>query len=182
MIATKGIPILLVVGLALASPAARAQSDPDLVGLFMEGCLPYVGNTAALRQWVTQTGLQPLNHEGQAAFLPGGNGVAYDASTQRARFVLLSGNDGTCSAVAEQAGRARVAAELESAFREAGIGFTMASDTPDPQERQIYHRQYRASAGGRNWQVVVSGPDSGAQPIMITASEEPPPTNPQAPR
>lgn len=169
MIATKGIPMLLAIGLALASPA-RADSDSDVVGLFMQGCLPYVGDTTVLRQWASQTGLQPLNAQGQAAFLPGDHGVAFDASTREAKFVLLSGDDGTCSAVAEQAARARVTGELESAFREAGIGFTVASDAPDPQERQIRHREYRVNAGGRTWQVVVSGPDSGVQPIMITAS------------
>lgn len=166
---TKGIPILLVVGLALAAPA-RADSDEDVVGLFMEGCLPFVGNAQALRQWAGQTGLEPLNREGQTAFLPQGNGVAFDASTQQAKYVLLSGNDGRCSALAEQAGRARVASELEAAFRQAGIGFTLSGETADPQERQILHRQYRATAQGRTWQVVVSGPESGAQPIMISAS------------
>ena len=61
----------------------------------------------------------------RAAFLHGAPGKAYDASAAGTKLVLVSSDDGLCSAVTDHAAEAPVTAAVEAAFRQAGLKFRL---------------------------------------------------------
>ncbi len=73
------------------------------MGLFVQGCLPFAGKPAALRDWAKQVGLQPVADQARTAFLHGAPGQVFDASVPGTKLALLSSDDGICSAVTDQA-------------------------------------------------------------------------------
>ena len=159
----------LALALVLAAPA-RAGGADELVGLFMQSCVPFAGDTAGLRRWAKQIGLKPLPPGGQAAFLNGQPGIAFDASDAEGKFVLLSGDGGSCAALAERAD-GPLRADLESALTVAGIGFTGGADRADPQVPALRHREYAARKGARSWRIVLSTGDSAAHPMLSAVAE-----------
>lgn len=154
---------LCVCALAALGPASahgagsESSSIPaQLIGLFMQSCMRFVGNATALRQWAARTGLHPLPAEGQQAFLYGLPGEVFDASTQAGKLVLISENGGSCSAMAEAADGAEVVSDLEQAMRAAHITFTMTHEDDDSEEKVLHHREYAASQESRQWRMLVS--------------------------
>jgi hypothetical protein len=142
----------------------------ELVGLFMQGCLRFAGDPSGLREWAAHLGLTPLATEGQRAFLDGASGVAFDASNQSGKYVLISEDGGSCSTVAETASGAAVIAELEQDLDAAKVGFIATADKVDPEEASLKHREYQASQGRREWSVLVSVVrDSAGGEAMLTA-------------
>ncbi len=94
--------IARLAALALVAAAPADDAPSQLVGLFVQGCMPFVGNAEALRGWAEQTGLPALPDKVAAAFLHGAPGVAFDGSNASGKFVLVSSDDGLCSAVTDK--------------------------------------------------------------------------------
>ena len=156
-----------IVALAiLFAPPVRAAEADQLIGLFMQGCLPFAGDAQALRKWAAGIGLPALPPEGQRAFLGNQPGVVFDASDPQGKFVVLSGDNGACAATAEQSAPASMATELESALTAAGVGFVVKTDADNPQDRTLHYRAYQARKGDRSWRIVLS---TGAH-AMLSAS------------
>ena len=165
--------------LALASIAAGARAaDPgdadtaaQVVGLFMQSCVRFAGDVAGLRKWALEAGMQILPAQGQQAFLYGLPGEVFDASTKEGKLVLISESSGACSAMAESASGTEVVKGLEQAMQLSHINFTMTHEDDDKSENILHHREYTASQGKREWEMLVSTV-KGAAPgeVMLTTS------------
>jgi len=171
------LPVCACAFAALAS-GARAVDPPDanaaaqIVGLFLESCVRFAGDTAALRDWATHAGgMRPLPPAGQQAFLYGLAGEVFDASTRAGKLVLISESAGACSTLAQSASGPEVINTLEQAMRQSHIDFTMTHEDDDKAEKALHHREYTASQGTRHWEMLVSTVKS-ADPgeVMLTTS------------
>lgn len=155
---------LLCTGTLAAAALAGAQAadppgspaDAQVVGLFMQSCMRFVGDASGLRQWAVRSGLQPLPDQAQQDFLYGLPGEVFDASTKDGKLVLISENGGSCSAMAEAANGHDVVTVLERVMHLDHIDFTMTHEDDDSAERVLHHREYTASEGTRQWQMLVS--------------------------
>lgn len=172
-------PNAIALGLTVSTltlMAARADdlgssSAAQVVGLFVQSCVRFVGNAADLRQWARQTGLSVLPKEAQQSFLYGLPGEVYDASTPNDKLVLISEDGGSCSALAESANGEAVATTLERVMRTAHITFTLTHEDDDTEEKALHHRSYAVSRGGRQWQMLVSTvKDTASGEVMLTAN------------
>lgn len=166
------IPGLLILG--LVRPAvAEASAPEELVGLFIQGCLPFAGNASALRDWARRTGLPPVPEQARAAFLHGAPGQAFDGSASQAKLVLVSSDDGLCSAVTDQATRQSVADALEAGFRKAGLTFRLVIERDDARVNAIHDREYLAAKDKRAWRILAATvkDDKGGE-AMLTAAPE----------
>lgn len=168
---------LPVCACALASVATSARAaDPassdaatQIVGLFMQGCVRYAGDVAALRDWAVRAGMQPLPAPGQQAFLQGVPGEVFDASTKQDKLVLISDDAGACSSAVESASGPEVVNALEQAMQVSHIDFKMTHEEDDTQVKVLHHRTYAASAGDRQWGVLVSTvKDAASGEVMLT--------------
>jgi hypothetical protein len=154
-------------GLA-ASPAQ--DSATDLVGLFMQSCNAFVGNPKGLRDWAATAGLQALPPGGEQAFLHGAPGHVFDASDATGKFVVVSGDSGACSAIAETADGSALVDDLEQLLRAAGIAFTLMREQDDSVEKSLYHRDYVASKDTLKWQILVGTVRDKPGTAMLTAA------------
>jgi hypothetical protein len=163
------------VALALLAATAPAHADEaaQAVGLFMQSCVRFAGDTAGLRRWASETGLKPLPPGGQAAFLQHQRGIAFDATNAEGKFVVISGEAGSCSAVAQRADASRLTGDLEQALQQAGMAFSSGAETDDPADRELHHRDYRVRKADHVWKVVLStgSADSGAHPMLTILPE-----------
>jgi hypothetical protein len=141
--------------------------------LFIRGCLPFTGDPAALRQWADGLHLKPVPEPARSAFLHRAKGAVFDASSQAAKLVLVSLDDGSCSVITDRAADAVVAQGLEAALREVHATFRMVTERADPMNPDLHHREYLAALGKRAWRIlaatVTSAPEGRA---MITAAPE----------
>jgi hypothetical protein len=170
----RGRAALILCTLAFLSAApARADQPAQMVGLFMQSCVRFAGDTAGLRRWATDTGIKPLPPGGQAAFLQNQRGIAYDATNAEGKFVVASGEAGSCFVVAERADTARLTSDLEQALQQAGLTFTVGAETVDPADKTLLHREFRIRKAGHAWRIVLSTgrADSGAHPMLAIAPE-----------
>src|SRR4051794_12631662 len=109
---------LLAIVLAIPPCAASRADDTaqvnakQVAGLFMQSCLQYAGSKEGLRAWARKTGLKELPKDIQDRFLYGLPGVVFDASNKEGKFVLVSEDRGSCSALAESASGAAVLTNL----------------------------------------------------------------------
>jgi hypothetical protein len=159
-------------GGARAADPADANAAAQIVGLFMQSCVRFAGDATGLRAWATHTGgMQPLPAAGQQAFLYGLPGEVFDASTKAGKLVLISENSGSCSTMAESASGSEVVKALEQVMQQAHIEFTMTREDDDAQEKVLHHREYSASQGTREWEMLVSTV-KGTAPgeVMLTTS------------
>lgn len=143
------------------------------MGLFIQGCMPFVGHPAALREWVKRTGLPPVPPAAGAAFLDGAPGLAFDGSAKETKLVLVSSDDGLCSVVTDQATGQAVTDALEAGFRRTGLAFRLVIERDDPHSAAIHDREYLAAKDKLGWRVLaatVKG-DKGGQ-AMLTAAPE----------
>jgi hypothetical protein len=154
-----------------APDAADADAAAQVVGLFMQSCVRFAGDPDGLRAWAPQAGMQPLPAQGQQAFLYGLPGVVFDASTKSDKLVVISENEGACSAMSESASGTLVVKTLEQVMQQAHIDFTMTHEDDDQQEKTLHHREYTASLGDRHWEMLISVV-KGATPgeVMLTTS------------
>jgi hypothetical protein len=160
---------LLVPGMAIPG-VAWAGAPEELTGLFIQGCLPFVGDPAALRAWAGQTGLPPVVEQARAAFLHGAPGQVFNGSVAGVKLALVSSDDGICSAVTDQATQQAVSDALEAGFRQAGLGFRLLIERDDAQVNTIHDREYVAVKDKRVWRILaatVKG-DTGGE-AMLTA-------------
>jgi len=164
--------------LAAVALGARAEDVPgsgaaaQIVGLFMQSCVRFAGDPVGLRAWaVHDGGMRALPSEGQQAFLYGLPGEVFDASTKEGKLVLISESSGACSAMAESASGTEVVKGLEQAMQLSHINFTMTHEDDDKSENILHHREYTASQGKREWDMLVSTV-KGAAPgeVMLTTS------------
>jgi hypothetical protein len=168
----KRLSVLFVLSL-LAPAGVSAGSPQELVGVFIQGCLPFAGNAPALRDWASRTGLPPVPEPARSAFLHGASGQAFDASAAATKLVLVSSDDGICSAVTDQAQQQLVADALEAGFRQAGLAFRLVIERDDARVNAIHDREYLATRDKRGWRVLaatVQG-DQGGE-AMLTAAPE----------
>jgi hypothetical protein len=152
---------------------ARADVAWQLVGLFIQGCMPFAGDPAALRAWARQTGLPAVPEQARAAFLHGAPGQVFDGSTADGKLVLVSSDDGICSVVTDLAVQQAVADALEAGLRRAGAAFRLAIERDDKQVPNIHDREYLATKNGRGWRILVATvkDDKGGE-AMLTAAPE----------
>jgi len=157
----------------LIPAVARAGTAEELAGLFIQGCLPFAGNATALRDWAKRTGLPPVPEQARAAFLHGAPGQAFDGSAADAKLVLVSSDDGLCSAVTNQATGQVVADALEAGFRQAGLRFRLVIERDDAKVSAIHDREYLASKDGRGWRILAATvKDDGGGEAMLTGAPE----------
>ena len=135
--------------------------------------MAFAGDAPALRDWARQTGLPPVPEKARAAFLRGVPGRVFDGSAAEVRLALISADDGTCSATAEQATQQAVNEAVEAGFRQAGLTFTLMGERDDTVLSAIHDRTYRVTKGKRGWQVLVAtvNGDKGGQ-AMLTATPQ----------
>ncbi len=164
----------VVVPVGLSVPvAAQAGAAEELAGLFIQGCLPFVGAPAALRDWAKRAGLRSVPEQALSAFLHGAPGQAFDASAAEAKLVLVSSDDGICSAVTNQATQQAVSNALEVGFRQAGLTFRLVIERDDARVGTIHDREYLATRKNVGWRILaatVKG-ESGGE-AMLTAGPE----------
>lgn len=157
----------------MAPAGAHAGAPEELVGLFIQGCLPFAGNAAALRDWAKRNGLPPVPEQAGAAFLHGAPGQAFDGSAAEAKLVLVSSDDGMCSAVTDQATGEKVADALEAGFKQAGLAFRLVIERDDANINAIHDREYLATRDKRGWRILaatVKG-DKGGEAMLTGAPE-----------
>jgi hypothetical protein len=157
-------------GTARASPADNAI---QLAGLFTQSCVQFVGNSTGLRDWAHRTGLPDVPEPARAEFLHGAPGMVFDASNTTGKFVLISGDDGGCSAIAEMANGVALFGALEADMRQTGIGFRLSRDVADPEEKQLQRREYTAWQATRRWRIITGTVrDQQGGQAMLTANPD----------
>jgi hypothetical protein len=157
----------------LAPCVARAGAADELAGLFFQGCLPFAGRPAALRDWAGQIGLPPVPEQARAAFLHGAPGQAFDASAAGTKLVLVSSDDGICSAVTDHATQAEVTQALEAALKAADLKFRLVIERDDAAVKAIHDREYLVAKDKHGWRVLAATvkDDQGGE-AMLTAAPE----------
>jgi hypothetical protein len=164
---------LLLAGPMLAPAHAAPPVAQDLAGLFMQACLSYAGAPNALRAWAADRALPDLPEPARRAFLLNATGRVFDASTTTGKFVLVSTDDGLCSAVTNAVPGEAVVAQLEADLRQAGIRFRLVIERDDKAASALHYREYLATRDGRIWRILaatVLGQPSGH--AMLTAGPE----------
>ena len=170
------VRIVAVGGLMAVAASARAQEPPvvnakQVAGLFMQSCMRFAGDTDGLRDWAKKTGLKALPQEAQDQFLYGLPGVVFDASNMDGKFVLVSEDGGSCSAIAQTASGSSVIADLEQDMNDAKIAFKVTLEKNDAEEKALKHREYMATQGDREWLLLVSTvKDPAGGQVMLTAN------------
>ena len=169
-----GLLVAGVFGLGLLGPPVAWAGAPDeLVGLFIQGCMPFVGNALALRAWARRIGLPEVPEQARLAFLHGVPGQVFDATADGAKLVLVSSDDGLCSAVTDQATETQVADALEAGFHKAGLAYRLVIERDDSHINAIHDREYLASRNRQGWRVLsatVKG-DQGGEAMLTGAPE-----------
>lgn len=143
-----------------------------MVGLFIQGCMPFVGHPRALRDWAAKTGLPALPDKVAAAFLHGAPGQAFDGSDAAGKFVLVSSDDGLCSVVTDRLASQPLVDALEAGFGQAGLRFHLVIERDDYHEKGIHEREYLAAVGKRGWRVLAATVKDGSGEAMLTGGPE----------
>jgi hypothetical protein len=170
---SRGRAASLIVAIVAGITPARAEPAAELTGLFMQACLPYAGNPKELRAWAAQKSLPEVPDPARTMFLHGAAGVVFDASVPPDKYVLISSDDGLCSAVTNQAKSQAVIDALESDLKGAGIAFRLAIERNDKNVSEIHDREYLAVKNGHGWRILiatVTDPQGGQ--AMLTAAPE----------
>jgi glucose/arabinose dehydrogenase len=169
--AAPGTTITSAIPVPPNTDPAAADAAAQVVGLFMQSCVRFAGDPDGLRAWAPKAGMQPLPAQGQQAFLYGLPGVVFDASTKTDKLVVISENEGACSAMTEAASGPLVVKTLEQVMQQAHIDYTMTHEDDDQQEKTLHHREYTASQGNRHWDMLISVV-KGAAPgeVMLTTN------------
>jgi hypothetical protein len=163
-------------GIIAAAAQVRANNLLDtaaeqVTGLFMQSCMQFAGDKDGLRQWARKIALPELPAAVRDRFLYGLPGIVFDASNKDGKFVLVSEDGGSCSAIAQIASSASTIRDLEKDMSEAKIAYRMTTAKRDSEERLLQHREYTASQGERSWLLSISTVEgeAGGQ-VMLTAN------------
>ena len=160
--------------LLIAAPAAaQAQPAAQMAGLFIQGCLPFVGNPPALRDWAHRQDMPMAPERVREAFLFNAPGQVFDGSTPDAKLVLISSDAGLCSVVTDRTKENDIIAALEAGLRQAGLKYRLVIERDDKQVPQIHDREYLASKYGKGWRILAAAVkgDAGGK-AMLTAGPE----------
>jgi hypothetical protein len=157
----------------LVPVAAFAGPAEELSGLFLQSCLPYAGNSSALRNWAARVKLPEVSDPARFAFLHGAPGKVFDASNPAGKFVVVSSDDGICAVVTDHAGDRETAQELERALSGAEVRFRLVIERNDKLNTKLHHREYLASRRGRAWRILAATVrDEVPGQAMLTAAPE----------
>lgn len=168
------LALLLLAAPALWGGPARADSPAiELSGLFIQGCLNFAGDPAGLRAWAQREKLPTLPEPARLAFLHGAPGTAFDASAGGDKLVLVSADDGICTAVTNRAHGPAVAEALEADLRKLGIRFRLVIERNSTHNAALHFREYLAARLKRAWRIQAAT-INGAKPgvAMLTAAPE----------
>jgi len=165
----RGIALAL---LALAAAAPAPDAPQEMVGLFVQGCMPFVGRSAALRAWADKTGLPALPNNVATIFLRGATGQAFDGSNGSGKFALVSSDDGLCSVVTDQMQAQPLTQALEDAFTRLGLRFKPVIERDDAREVAIHQREYLATLDKTGWRILVATVKDGTGEAMLTGGPE----------
>ncbi len=167
-------PASVVLAASLLVPGvARAGSADELAGLFMQGCLPFAGRPAALRDWAGHTGLPPVPEQARTVFLHGAPGQVFDATAAGTKLVLVSSDDGICSAVTDHATQKDVTEALEAALKTADLKFRLVIERDDAKVGAIHDREYLVAKDKVGWRVLAATvKDEQGGEAMLTAGPE----------
>lgn len=164
----------LLLGAALMLPGtAAAQPAAQMVGLFIQGCMAFVGNPPALRAWAHANGLPQAPEQVTRAFLHNAAGLVFDGSAADAKLALISADTGLCAVATPVMQATDLTATLEAGLRQVGLNFRLVIQRDDQTERSIHDREYLAAGQGKGWRILeaaVRGDTSG--PAMLTAGPE----------
>jgi hypothetical protein len=156
----------------IARAEDRAAGEAEQVaGLFVQSCIRFAGDPQGLRKWIGEVRLPPLPPQGQPAFLKGHPGIAYDATNAYGKFVVISGDDGSCATVAQHADPVMLATALERLLQQAGIALEPTGQYDDKEEKSLHWRSWRGAKGARRWSILAGaalGPSGGQ--AMLSAS------------
>ena len=126
-----------------------------------------------MRAWADKTGLPPVPDPARAAFLHGAPGQAFDASAAGVKLVLVSSDDGICSAATDQATQQPVIDALEAGLHQAGLEFRLVIERDDAQIRAIHDREYLARHDKQAWRILAATvKDNPGGEAMLTAAPE----------
>ena len=149
-------PLCLLAAFLLMPLTAHAGAADELVGLFMQGCLPFAGHPSALRDWAQRLGLPPVPEQARAGVPARRARPSIDASAAEVKLALLSSDDGICSAVTDHAMQPQVTEALETGLREAGLTFRLVIERDDKQITAIHDREYLAAKDKLSWRILRS--------------------------
>lgn len=143
------------------------------MGLFIQGCLPFAGNVAGLRDWANRVGLPTVPERASAAFLHGAPGQAFDASVEGTKLVLVSSDDGICSVATDKATQQAVIEALETGLRQAALAFRLVIERDDAHQTEIHDHEYLAARGKEGWRILAATvKDQSGGEAMLTAARE----------
>jgi hypothetical protein len=163
----------LLVLTTLPARAAGNEAAQQVAGLFMQSCLAFAGDAAGLRDWAKRTGLPAVTEPGRTAFLHAVPGVVFDASNRAGKFVVVSPDDGSCSALTDTADGPALIGALEADLARAGMQFRLVSEQGDPEEKALRYREYGATRNGRGWRILLGAvKDQQGGQAMLTAHSE----------
>ena len=139
----------------------------------MQSCLVFAGDAAALRDWARRTGLPAVAEPGRTAFLHAVPGVVFDASNKAGKFVVISTDEGSCSALTDTADGSALVGALEADLARAGVQFRLLNQRGDSQEKTLGYREYGATRNGRRWRILVGAvKDQQGGQAMLTARSD----------
>jgi len=152
---------------------AFAGPADELSGLFVQACLPYAGDPAALRHWAARAKLPEVADPARATFLAGAPGKVFDASNASGKFALLSSDDGICAVVTDHSGDRETQQGLERALGGAAVKFRLVIERDDKLDPQLHHREYLAARAGLAWRILAATVhDAAPGQAMLTAAPE----------
>jgi len=165
---------VLLLGLCLAAlPARAADQAREVVGLFVQSCLKYVGEPTELQDWIkATTPLRKLAAQEASAFLDGKRGDVWNAENDAGLFALVVLADDTCSVMAQQASADQVSLVFEDYVRRKGLPLNKVGDKRE-YVRGIDERveTWRTSGGDFPYEVSVmtsKSPRADAQAVLTT--------------
>ena len=158
--------VLILVAATVHAQADTARVEDEAAGLFAQSCVPFAGDRSGLRQWIADHHLPALSPGGQAAFLHGQPGTAYDATSPAGKFVLIAGEDGSCSVISQRAGADALLAAFTRDMQTLGLVMQKTGEHADPAPPALRWIDYVASFGRRGWSLTVG---TGDGPAMLSA-------------
>ena len=162
----------IAAGMLLASTANAAERETQIAGLFTQACIFHAGDSAGLRTWIRDANVAPLPPGGQAAFLHGAPGVAYDATNRDGgKIALLVTDDGGCAVAAPAADRAALVTAVEADLAATGIAATATETRTDA----VMTRAYVARRAARGWRLTIATGIDPRAPVQLTAEPAPVP-------
>ena len=143
-----------------ASAAELDTGAGQIVGLFMQACVPQYGDIFAVRKWLEDRKIPHMADAGAVHFLSGRSGTVYDASNATGRYGVTTLDNGVCDAFAETALASDVIDFLETSLKSKGLTVIRLKDYADPHAARLHHYDYLIVRDGVNYNLVASVSDA----------------------